>query len=262
MKQHWDIPTPMHNYVRSVYLTEAGSLLKTATRAPVKEVTLVDLLSKPFVGEPQVVTAMFRYLCQHLALPIDATPEIRTHYFFYKYFEPLLVPNRSYEWQMRDPHSVQTYLCKLDPVLWVQNFMRSDGSLYRNSSTLLGQLLVWGPPQPGMPLETRRELRALLCAVAPGSGLQPSQAFPLIDHAALPSVRHDFNEKATSGDYIYMGNGYVCRGGWSEPDHQGGAHYVSPEQLLCNPHLFSPAEVPAPILQDLQAKIRACVLPD
>jgi hypothetical protein len=262
MKQHWEFTTPMRGYKVSIYLTAAQTLLKTATKAPVQEVTLVELLSSPVLGAHAAVTKMFCYLCQHLPLPADAPEQAVTLYRFYKHFNAALMPERAYTWQVVDGAYCYTYDCRLQPYMWEELVTYPDGRISRNSAALLGHLLVWGPRQPAVPLTVRKELHALLCAVAPGSGLAPADAFPLIDHSALPTVRHEYADTAQSGEYVYMGKGYVCRGGWSDYGRQGGAYYVSPEQVLCNPELFISGEVPDAIMEDLRAKIRACLLPD
>ncbi|MBX3101472.1 MAG: hypothetical protein KF690_03090 [Bacteroidetes bacterium] len=237
---------------RTLTLTDRGMLLLTRPHHPAEELSLHDLLGKSYVGQPEAVQPILEYLCKQLPLPDTADLLVRLRYQFYRHLNGVLVPHRRYPWTAAIEGNHTEYVSELTAsgfIVW--EHMR-DGSLRKDHQQMLGDLLVLGPCRPGMPQDIRNELRQVLCAVAPGSGLTLKDTFPLLAYDKIAAERFDFSQTPDSGKFLYCGTGWVCIGGWSEPHHQGGAQCYSPEQVLRDPHFFEFLSVP----EDLQVRVK------
>ena len=115
------------------------------------------------------------------------------------------------------------------------------------------RFLFDGPEAWQMPLDLRRELRAMVLAhIEPAAGIDATQAFTLIDYDRVEGGEWQ-KEDGIRGDFVKLANGRLEVGGWDNP-RDGGSMFRSLESFLRAPLLPNAlADLESTLRQRIQA---------
>lgn len=187
-----------------------------------------------FVREPDRLVALLRTLAPHFD---DARARV------WRDLHPVAPRRFAWTWQRGGGREPLDCWLDIDGAI----ARRPDRGLSEVEWQTIDDLYVHGPTQPGIPADVRAALIEHL-------GLDPADAFPQIDHAAIPARSWSWNQREDGEEGASVGGAAVIIGYQYQHDIGWGEYAV--ERVITRA-----ADIYLSAPPDIEAEIRAALTP-